>query len=158
MLVNFVHSIKMCFIVYWFPHGHLGEGLSFRMKEWVNLVCPMRGRARLVSSLLVLLGSSFRSFKMGCTWKSLLWGRGFSHNCCHFFIICLIFALWSVYGIFYFLSDTILRAALANESALTCPWIPIWLGIQQNITFLLWLMELGLFRSLTMKGLSNWYF
>ena len=39
---------------------------------------------------------------MGCTWKSLLWG-GVSHNCCHFFvIICLIFGLWSVYGIFDF--------------------------------------------------------
>ena len=86
MLVSFVHSIKMCFIMYWFPHGHLGGGSSFRMKEWVNPVCPMHSRARVVSSLLVLLGSSFFSFKMGCTWKSLSWGL-FSHNCCHFFVM-----------------------------------------------------------------------
>ena len=33
MLVSFVHSIEMCFIVYWFPHGHLGGGSSFKMKE-----------------------------------------------------------------------------------------------------------------------------
>ena len=25
MLLSFVHSIKMCFIVYWFPHGHFGR-------------------------------------------------------------------------------------------------------------------------------------
>ena len=55
----------------------------------------------------------------------------------------------------YFLSGTILSAALANESALSFPWIPIWLEIQQKITFLLWFMDLSLFRSLTMKGLSN---
>ena len=78
----------------------------------------MHSWARMVSSLLVLLGSSFLSFKMGCTWKSLLW-EFFSHNCCHFFVtICLIFGLRSVYGIFDFLSSIILRAALANESAL----------------------------------------
>ena len=41
MLVSFVHSIRMCFIVYWFPHEHLGGGLSFRMTEGVNLVCPI---------------------------------------------------------------------------------------------------------------------
>ena len=149
MLISLVHSIKMCFIVYWFPHGHLGEDSSFRMKEWVNLVCPMCCRARVVSSLLVLSGSSFLSFKMGCIWKSLWWGV-FSHNCCHFFvIICLIFGLRSVYGIFDFLSGTILRAVLANESALLFPWIPIWLGIQLNIAFLQWFMQLSLFRSLT---------
>ena len=96
MVVSFVHSIKMYFIVYWFPHGHFGGDSSFRMKEWVNLVCPMRSRARVVSSLLVLLGSSFLSFKMGCTLKRLLWGF-FSHNCCHFFVsICLIFGLRSM--------------------------------------------------------------
>ena len=158
MLVSFVHLIKMCFIMYWFLHEHLGGGSSFRMKEWINLVCPMHIWARVVSSLLVLLGSRFLSFKMGCTWKSLLRGF-FSHNCCHFFvIICLIFSLRSVYGIFDFLSGTILRATLANESTLSFPRIPIWLGIQQNITFLLWFMESSLFISLTMKGLSSFVF
>ena len=160
MLVSFVHSIKMCFIVYWFPHWHLGGGLSFRMKEWINLVCPMHNRARVVSSLLVLFGSSFLSFKIGCTWKSLLWGF-FSHNRWHFFvIICLIFSLRSVYGILKknFLLGTILRAASAHESTLLFPWISTWLGIQQNITFLLWFMEMSLFRSLTMKGLSSFVF
>ena len=155
MLASFVHSIKMYFIVYWFPHEHLGKGSSFRMKEWVNLVCPMHSRTRVVSSLLVLLGYRFRylSFKMGHSWKSLLWGF-FSHNCYHFFvIICVIFGLRSGYGIFDLLSGTILRAALANESALLFPWITIWLGIQQNIIFLLWFMELSLFRSMSMKGL-----
>ena len=52
----------------------------------------------------------------------------------------------------------ILSAALANESALSFPWIPIWLGIQKNITFLLWFIELSLFRSLTMKRLSSFVF
>ena len=32
----------------------------------------MCSRARVVSSLLVLLGSSFLSFKMGYTWKKLV--------------------------------------------------------------------------------------
>ena len=72
----------------------------------------------------------------------------FSYNFCYFFlIVCLVFSLRSVYGIFLFL----LRVALANESALSFPWIAIWLGIQQNITFLLLFMELSLFRSLTMN-------
>ena len=64
---------------------------------------------------------------------------------------------WFEVSIWYFdfLSGTILRAALANESALSFLWIPVWLGIQQNITFLLCFMELSLFRSLTIKGLSN---
>ena len=58
----------------------------------------------------------------------------------------------------FFLSGTILSAALANESALLLPWIPIWLGLQQNITFLLWFMEVSLFRSLTMNRLSSLVF
>ena len=64
------------------------------------------------------------------------------------------------YFLFYFIflkSGTILCTASANEFALSFPWIPIWLGIQQNITFLLWFMELSLFRSLT-KGLSSFAF
>ena len=59
---------------------------------------------------------------------------------------------------FIFLSGNILRAALANESALLFFWILIWFGIQQNLTFLLWFMELSLFRSLTMKRLSSFVF
>ena len=51
-----------------------------------------------------------------------------------------------------------LSAALASESALSFPWIPLWLGIQQNITFLLWFMELSLFRNLTIRGLSSFLF
>ena len=124
MWFSFVHSIKMCLIEYWFPHGHFGEGSSLRMKEWVSRVCPMRVQVRVVSSLLVLLGSSLLSFKMGCIWKSLLWGFS-SHNCCHFLVtICLIFGLRSVYGVLMFLSGVMLIAALANESALSLPWIP----------------------------------
>ena len=64
----------------------------------------------------------------------------------------------SVRDIFEFLSGTLLSAALANESALSFPWIPIWLVIQQNITFLLWLRELSLFRSLTIRELSSFLF
>ena len=104
-----------------------------------------------------VLGSSFLSFKMGCIWKSLLCRE--SHNCFHFFVvICLIFGLRSIYSIFDFLSGTILRAALANESASLFPWISIWIGIQQNITFLQWFMELSLLRGLLMKGLSCFVF
>ena len=51
-----------------------------------------------------------------------------------------------------------LSAALASESHLSFLRIPIWLGIQQNITFLLWLMGLSLFRSLTIRGLSSFLF
>ena len=83
MWFSFVHSIKMCLIEYWFifiyTHGHFGGGSSLRMKELVSRVCPMRSWVRVVSSLLVLLGSSFLSFKIGCIWKSLLWGFS-SHN------------------------------------------------------------------------------
>ena len=68
MWLSFVHSIKMCLIEYWFPHGHFGGGSSFRMKEWVSWVCPMRSRVRVVSPLPVLLGSSFLSFKIGSIW------------------------------------------------------------------------------------------
>ena len=143
MLVNFVHSIKMCFIVYWFLHGHLGGGSFFRMPKWVNLVYPMRSRVKVVSSFLVLSGSTFFSLKMSRTWKSQLW-KFSPNNCCHFFvIICLIFCLISVLSIFDFLSGTILRTALANEAALLFPWIPTWLGIQQNIISLQWFMELS---------------
>ena len=153
--LSFVHSIKMCLIECWFPHGHFGGGSSLRMKEWVNWVCPMRSRVKLVSSLLLLLGSSFLSFKMECIWQSLLWGFS-SHNCCHFlFTICLILGLRSVYGILMFLSGVMLIAALANEPALSLPWIPIWLRIQQNIIFLLWISELSLLKILTIYGFSN---
>ena len=102
MWFSFVHSIKMCLIEYWFPHGHFVDGSSLRMKEWVIWVCPIRSRVRIVSSLLVLLGFNFLSFKIGCIWKSLLWGFS-SHNCCHFLVtICLIFGLRSVYGVLMF--------------------------------------------------------
>ena len=102
MWLSFVHSIKMCLIEYWFPHGHFMGGSSLIMKEWVSRVCLMRSRVRVVSSLLVLLGSSFLSFKMGCIWKSFLWGFS-SHNCCHFLVtICLILGLRSVFGVLIF--------------------------------------------------------
>ena len=71
--LSFVHSIKICFIEYWFLHGHFGGGSSLRKKEWVSRVYPMCSRIRVASSLLVLLGSSFLSFKIGCIGKSLLW-------------------------------------------------------------------------------------
>ena len=157
MLVSFVHSIKLCFVVYWFPHGDFGESSSFKLKEWVNLVCPMSSRARGVSSLLVFLGCSFLSFKMGYTQKSLLWE----------FFLCLVpflcnylpdFRFEVNIRYFCFLSGTILRVALINESVLLYRWIPIWLRIQQNITFLLWFIELSLFRSLTMTGFSSFVF
>ena len=51
-----------------------------------------------------------------------------------------------------------LSAALASESALSFLWIPIWIRIQQNITFLLRLMELSLIRNLTIRGLSSFQF
>ena len=54
----------MCLIEYWFPHGHFVGGSSLRMKEWVCRVCPMHCRVRGVSSLLVLLGSSFLFVKL----------------------------------------------------------------------------------------------
>ena len=115
----------MYLIKYWFPHGHFGGGSSLRMKEWVSRLCPMRNRVRVVSSLLVLLGSSFLSFKIGCIWKILLWGFS-SHNCCHFLAtICLIFGLRSVYGVLMFLSGVMLIVALANELALSLPWIHV---------------------------------
>ena len=88
--LSLVHSIKMCLIEYWFPHGHFGRGSSLRMKEWVSRVCPMYSRVRVVSSLLVLLGSSFLSFKIGCIWKSLLWGSS-SHDCCYFWLLFVWF-------------------------------------------------------------------
>ena len=31
--LSFAHSIKMCLIEYWFPHGHFRGGSSLRMKE-----------------------------------------------------------------------------------------------------------------------------
>ena len=144
----------MCLIEYWFPHGHFWGVSSLRMKEWVSWVCPMHSRVRVVSSLLVLLGSSLLSFKIGCIWKSL-WGFS-SHNCCHFLVtICLILGLRSVYGVLMYLSGVMLIAALSYELALLLPWIPIWLGIQQNITFLLWISELSLLKILTINGFSN---
>ena len=115
----------------------------------------MCNRVRVVSFLLVLLGSSFLSFKMGWIWKSLLWGFS-SHNCYHFLVtICLILGLRSVYGVLMFLSWVMLIAASANESVLSLSWIPIWLGIQQNITFLQWISELSLLKILTIRGFSN---
>ena len=64
-----------------------------------------------------------------------MWGFS-SHNCCDFLVtICLILGLRSVYGVLMFLSGVMLIASLANESALSLPWILIWLEIQQNITF-----------------------
>ena len=127
MWLSFVYSIKICLIEYWFPHGHFGGGSTLRMKEWISWVCPMRSRVRVVSSFLVLLGSNFLSFKICYIWKSLLWGFS-SHNCYHFLVtICLILGLRSVYGVLMLLSGVMLIAPLANESALSLPWIPIWL-------------------------------
>ena len=111
----------------------------------------MGSKERMVSSLLVLLRYRFLSFKMSCTRKILLWGF-FSRNYRHsFVIICLILGLRSVHGIIY-LSGTIFRAALLMN--------PLYrfLGIQQNIIFLLWFMELSLFKILIMKGLSSFAF
>ena len=125
------------------------------MKEWVNLVCPMHSRA--TKFLLFWYYKDPYSFLL--KWAVL--GRAccgvfFSHNCCHFFInIWLIFRLRSVYGIFDFLLGTILRSTLANEFALSFPWIPVRIEIQQNVTFLLWFMKFSLLRSLTMQWLSN---
>ena len=62
-----MHSIRICFIVYRFPHEHLGGGSSLKMKEWVNLVWPMLSGVIVVSSLLVLLGSGVLSFKLDCS-------------------------------------------------------------------------------------------
>ena len=65
--------MKICFNVFCFPLEHLGGRFSFRMKEWLTLGWPMCSRPRAVSSILVLLGSSFLSFRVDCIWDSLLW-------------------------------------------------------------------------------------
>ena len=79
----------------------------------------------MVFSLLVLLASRFLSFRRGSIWPSLFWAFS-SHNCYHLFvIICLILCFKSVYGSLEVLSGGMLIAALANESALSFPWIPI---------------------------------
>ena len=112
----------------------------------------------MVSSLLVLLASLFLSFRRGSIWRSLFWEFS-SHNCCHLFvIICLILCFKSVYGSLEVLSGGMLIAALANESALSFPWIPIWPGIQQNMIFLLCLRAWSLFNRLTIRGLSSFWF
>ena len=51
------------------------------------------------------------------------------------FCDCLILCFKSVYGSLEDLSGGMLIAALANESAFSFPWIPIWPGIQQNMIF-----------------------
>ena len=73
-------------------------------------------------------------------------------------IICLILCFKSVYGSLEVLSGGMLIAALANESALSFPWIPIWPGIQQNMIFLLCLRVWSLFNRLTIRGLSSFWF
>ena len=49
-------------------------------------------------------------------------------------------------------------ADLAIKSASWFPWIPIWLGIQQNITFLMWLMEFKMFKDLMIISLATFLF
>ena len=60
-----------------------------------------------------------------------------------------------MHGILEFLSSTMLSADLATELTLWFSWIPIWFSIQQNITFLVWLMKFRMFRSLIIRGLST---
>ena len=119
---------------------------------------PILSRERMVSSLLILLASRFLSFRRGSIWWSFFWVF-YSQNCYHLFaIISLILCFKSVYGSSEVLSGGMLIAALANESALSFPWIPIWPGIQQNMIFLLCLRAWSLFNRLTIRGLSSFWF
>ena len=110
------------------------------MKEWNDLVWPIRSRFKVVSFLLISLGSDFLSLRW-VVFESLLWMFP-CHYCCYLLVsIWLIFGFRSVYGILEFLPVTMSSEDLANESALWLPRIPIWLGIQKKITFLIWFME-----------------
>ena len=120
--VRFLHSINMDITVFGFPHEHFSGSFCFSMKEWVNLVYPMGNWVREVPFCLILLGSGFLSFKMGCM-KYSLWVFSF-HSCCHFFIsIWLILGFRSVYGILEFVLGIMLSADLVIESALWFFWI-----------------------------------
>ena len=125
-------------------------GSSLWMKEWVSRVCLMRLRVRVVLS-----GSSFLSLKLVVFERAYCGDFNPIIVAVFLVTICCIFGLRSVYGGLMFLSGVMLIAAFANESALSLPWIPIWLRIQQNLTFLQWISELSLLKIWTIIGISN---
>ena len=53
------------------------------MKEWMNLVWPIRSLDIMTSSILDFRNAGLHSPKMGLIWKSLLLMLSFQH-CCHF--------------------------------------------------------------------------
>ena len=79
----------MGFTVYGVPHEHFSGGSCFSMKKWVNLMWPMYSQIKLVSSLLVLLGSGF-----------LLEWVVFDKACCGYFNSIAVAISLSVLGWF----------------------------------------------------------
>ena len=111
----------------------------------MSLVWPIR-------SLDLMTG--LHSPKVGLIWKSLLLMLSFQH-CCHFVTKNLfICGFNSVYGMLV-LSGLRSKADFADESALSLPLTPMWLGIQHMIISL-WLdIESSLFSSLIINGFSS---
>ena len=109
-------SIRMCLTVQVVCQvKHCGCGSCFRMKEWVNLVWPIRNRDITTCFLLDFLNADLHSPKVGWIWKSLLWMLLLYH-CCHF--VCrnlLIVVFRSVYGILDLLGVRF-KAGLWNQS------------------------------------------
>ena len=105
--------------------------LAWVKKECVSRMWPIRNLVIATCSLLNFLKAGHHSPKMDLIWNSLLW-IFLSQCCCHFLWKKLLaWGFKSVYEMLY-LSGVKSKADLAAASALSFPFTPMGLGIQQK--------------------------
>ena len=146
LTVQVVWQVKRC-----------GCGSCFKMKEWVNLVWPIRNRDITTCSLLDFLDAGLHSPKVGWIWKSLLWMLLLLLLlfCVKEFINCWFSSQFRGSWI-YRVSDLRpiwLLSLLFHSLSLQCG-----LGVQHIIISFLFDIESNLFNSLMIRGIWNFLF
>ena len=131
----------MCFTVnswslsHWSHKG--GWGLFSILNECVKRIWPIRRRLIITSSFLFVHPEWYFSSIWGMMACSLL-STSLSHRSCHKDEINgWIFIKTSVHGISKFSGCAFDKASFAARSASSFPLISLWLGIQQNVIYLL---------------------
>ena len=141
MILRKLHSIKICFTVnswspsHWSHKG--GWGLFSILNECVKRVWPIRRRLIITSSFLFVHPEWYFSSIWGMMVCSLL-STSLSHRSCHKDEINgWIFIKTSVHGISKISGCAFDKASFAARSASSFPLMSLWLGIQQNVIYLL---------------------
>ena len=115
---------------------HIGCVSPFSRYVWVRRVWPIRSLLSMTSSLRIDLQELGHTPSLGCIAYNLLCVQLVSQLIWALAIKYLVIqGLKSEYGIFKGVMGKV-SAALAAQSACSLPFIPIWLGTQQNFMFL----------------------